>query len=384
MGRIALYIVLAALTAAISGAIYIVWSAGVFVSVTPRFDGSCTSLSGQTDDGPGLIGVEDIVIDHERAMAYVSAIDRRDLSAPRGAIYLVPLYPDEGPLLLNDLTEAMPQDLHPHGIDLYIDEDGTRRLFVVSHAGGRRSEQGSYILIYRLGETGYLELQETVSNPGIIHHPNNVAAIGPREFFVTLDLAAASNSLQEKVDIALKRRTGALVHVRNGKARKVAGPFAMANGVAFDRSTATLYVAETLKRAVHAFRVTDKGGLLPLDRVSTPGHVDNIAMSDSGDLYIAGHIDVVAFARLMADADRISPSDIIRFDAAANGNALSGGPTEIMQTDGGPQFGANTGLSAMTVAAVHRNIMLIGSVYDPNIWRCEMAPSEDPVIASAG
>lgn len=373
MGKILRNVLLIGGSLATIGVVFVLWSNGVFHTSEHHFDGRCEALSATSNSGPGLVGVEDIVIDHERAVAYLSATDRRDPANPRGAIYLLPLYLDDGPIHLTDLTQGEPVDFHPHGIDLHISPDGTRRLFVVSHDKGRREDGGAHILTYRLGETGYLELEESVADDAVMPHPNDVAALGPREFFATNDMSAPSKTFREMFDIALHLKTGHLVHSKDGVV-KIAdiGRFAMPNGVTYDAASNALYVSETMNKKIHAYRVTETGGLIPLDRATSPSFGDNMSIADNGDLYLAGHLSMLSFLGHMNDPRKTSPSDILRFDASDRGDALAGRPERIMITDGRAQFGAKGGLSGISTAAAHRDILLIGSVFEPRIWRCMM------------
>ena len=338
-----------------------------------RFNGRCQSIVMDARSGPGLVGVEDIVIDHERGFAYLSATDRRDKTRGRGAIYRIPLHFGTAPLPLTDITLGEPVDFHPHGIDLLIDDDGERRLFVVSHDKGRRANEGARVLIYKLGETGYLELEESVVDADLLYHPNDVAAVGPRSFFATQDFSAPSSSKQERIDIKRRRKTGHLVYAHKGEMTIAdVGGFAMANGVAYDAASDTLYVSETLTKELHAYRVTETGGLIPLDRTKISAFPDNFAFSEHGDLYIAGNLHNKSFAEHMQDGSNPSPSGVVRFQRPSNGNALASDHEDIMITSGLPAFDAEEGLSGISVAAAHGDVLLLGSVYEPRIWRCEM------------
>ena len=100
-----------------------------------HFAGTCTAFE---MNGSG----EDVQIDRARGLAYVSLFDRQALADGD------PVAP--GDILRLDLTrtplEAVsaladgPQ-LRPHGISLFIDQNGQRHLFVINHPEDRATGQ---------------------------------------------------------------------------------------------------------------------------------------------------------------------------------------------------------------------------------------------------
>ena len=339
---------------------------GAFRNTAPSFEGQCKVISGK-----GLTGVEDIVIDHSTAMAYLSATNRRDHDGPRGNIFLLPVHnTDTGPIW-TDLTRGIPEDFHPHGIDFHIDEDGTRRLFVVNHRGDAWGTVGHEVLIYRMLETGYLKLEESVREPDLIFNPNDIVALGPREFFVT-NLMTPTNSTGRFLNALLNRKSGTIVHFKNGDIKQAEGPLPMSNGIAFDESQHLLYAAQSLSNKIRVWRVTSGGGLLPLRQTEMGIGADNISVDEHGDLYIAAHPNLLQYSKHAQDGATASPSRIVRFASHDTSDALAGAAETIMETDGDPQFGAAEGLSGFSVAAVHQNVILVGTVFEPRIWRCEM------------
>ena len=92
----------------------------------------------------GVPGPEDIVIDHERGVAYISSQQRKSGSVRQvnGAIFKLDLINDE-PQPVN-MTGALAKEIgffHPHGLDLFVCAGGKRRLFVINH----RSEESHSI-----------------------------------------------------------------------------------------------------------------------------------------------------------------------------------------------------------------------------------------------
>ncbi|MGB1088270.1 MAG: hypothetical protein ACPG06_07875, partial [Alphaproteobacteria bacterium] len=155
---------------------YLLSQGGAYRDLAYHGGESCTKLN-------GYVGAEDIVIDQARRVAYISSDDRRAAfngDAVAGNVYALPL----------DDLQAAPKPLpialdsfHPHGIDLWVGADGRRRLMVVNHAG----ENDERIEIFDLTQNALsLDHVRTVRDTRI-HSPNDVAAVGPEQFYFTND-----------------------------------------------------------------------------------------------------------------------------------------------------------------------------------------------------
>ena len=111
--------------------VHLLWSAGQFKTLEPHYAGDCTPIT-------GIVGPEDITIHPETGVAYISASDRRAVTQGKpanGAIYAYDLN-SIAPELIR-LTAGAGGDFHPHGISLYVGENGQDSLFVVNHEDGR-------------------------------------------------------------------------------------------------------------------------------------------------------------------------------------------------------------------------------------------------------
>ena len=348
------------------------YHAGSFRKAESSFNGVCKSIELEQNGGPAIIGVEDIVIDHERGVAYLSSVDRRGLIGTRGAIYLLPLNSDTAPETLRDITQGEPALFSPHGIDLYINAAGERRIFAVNHREHPEAEVSS-ITIYKMSETGLLDVEADIVDEKI-YRPNDVAAVSETEFYVTNDLMSDWNSLDQTLDLFAVRNSGNLVHYKNGDTQIVAGPYAMPNGVSYNPSSDQIFVAETLKGRILGFSRNADGTLQSIGKVNANTAVDNFAISEKGDLYTGAHINILQFAGHRADEEKASAGNVVRLEIDEAGNVMSSPVQAVLTTKGETgEFGADGRLSGISVAAAHKNIMLIGSVFEPRIWRCEMA-----------
>lgn len=354
MGRIQQIVVLVVLVCLAGVSVFLIRTydnAGEFTTLRPLFDGECQRLE-------GFFGVEDMVLDPETRIVYGAGENRRALRAgepSRGAIYAIPL--DEParaePL---DLSDGAPDDFHPLGVDLHIDADGVRRLFVVN-----RADAGHRVDIFRLEGTRF-SLERSIADPEL-HNANDVLALGPDRAYVTIDKRAETGSFGEIIEGALRRRNGRVLLVSPDEVTEVAAGLSYANGIALSEDGETLYVAETIARALRFYDRDVATDALSLRRTGILGTgVDNITIDEEGRLFIAAHPKLITFARgHAAHEGRIAPSQVIMVDPAAQ---------EVDQVY--LNLGEEISGSAVGLVDVEARRMLIGAIYEPHILSCAL------------
>ncbi|MEO1405232.1 MAG: hypothetical protein AAFV54_01910, partial [Pseudomonadota bacterium] len=125
-------------------------------------------------------GPEDIEIDHATGIAFISTAQRRNPERrERGGLYSLDLNNSEARPI--SLLGDTPADFSPHGLSLWKGADGTRRLFVINHPAGAETVE-----IFDIDADGTLSHLETVSFDAM-YSPNDVVAVGPRQFYATND-----------------------------------------------------------------------------------------------------------------------------------------------------------------------------------------------------
>ncbi len=320
---------------------------GQLTSLKPHFDGQCESIE-------GIAGAEDIVIDHGAGLAYISSHDRRNRRSA-GAIWVMPLNaPDTAHRLALHGYDS--KRFSPHGIDLWVGKDGTRRLFVVEHGDWSQSR----IAVFRI-EDGGLVFDHAVTDP-LIRRPNDVAAAGEAAFYVTNDLAAPYGSRAEFLEVLLRKKGGNVVYYNGAKARIVFDHVGYANGVQLNNDGRILYVGASGDQSVRFFDRDRKTGALALkDELVLHTGVDNIDVDPDGVLWVAAHPKLLTFSRHAKSARVRSPSQVIRIDPQKKTIK------EIYLSLGDP-------LSAASVVAHFDHTLLMGGVFDPRVLVCAMTP----------
>lgn len=327
-------------------------AAGQFTTIRPLGTDACREVG-------GIAGAEDVAIDREARVAYVSATDRAALlrgEQVRGAIATVDLTrPD---LTFVVASGRQPEDFRPHGISLWISPQGERRLFAVNH----RSDGSHTVEIFRVSPDGLSHLS-TVRHP-MFTSPNDIHAVGPEQFYVTND--GEGGTLRRLLDFAFQRLRSNVVYHDGTAARLAAEEFGFANGINASLDGGTLYVADTFVRRLRFFAVDRSDGTLTESGSLFFGTgLDNIDVDADGTLWIAAHPKLMDLVMYVAGWQEQSPSQVVRAVPAAGG----GGEARTVLLDMGD------GLSAASVAARYRDRLLVGAVMEPKMLLCTVGAS---------
>ncbi len=344
-----LLVILVLLALLLAGGSYFWWNTlkwtGELTSLQPHFGGTCESIK-------GIVGAEDIVIDHENGQAYISSHDRRNRDG-FGSIWIMPVSDPHAakPLTLKGYDAPL---FSPHGIDLWVDKNGLRWLFVIDHGDWSTSR----IVVFRILDD-VLIFDHAIIDP-LILRPNDVAAVGKNAFYVTNDLGAPYGSRGEFTEVLFRKTKGNLVYYDGKKASIAADKIGYANGVAVSEDTKSLYIGAIIDQSVRVYyRDTASGKLTLQDTLVLHTGVDNIDVDEEGVLWVAAHPKLLTFSKHAKDAAVRSPSQIFRID-----------PTkktihEVYLSNGDPLSGASVG-------ARSGNTLLIGGVFDPQVLACTL------------
>lgn len=320
--------------------------AGEFKRLEPHFAGSWEAKT-------GIPGPEDITIDHRNGLAFVSSDVRpaaRGSGPVRGDVYGYDLNsPDPEPV---NLTRDFPGSFHPHGISLYS-QAGCTRLFVVNHRPGADG-----IEIFDV-EEGRLCHLRTVEGQ-LLSNPNDVLAVGPRCFYATNDHGSRT-SLGKTLEDYLRLPRSNVVYFDGSRFTVAARGIRYANGINWSGDGRTVYVASTTGLRIRVYRRDEATGALTFDRdVKLRTGVDNIEVDPAGSLWVGCHPKLLTFTRHFADPTLPSPSQVLKITLRPQRPPL----VEELFLDLGET------LSASSVAAVYRDVMLIGAVMGDRFLHC--------------
>lgn len=376
-----------------------------------------------TDRATGeiIIGSEDIAVDYDNNLAYISAYDRVVVedqvddgaaTIAQGGIYLLDLNdlsPFADSVTVEDLTAGfkVEHDFRPHGIDLWLGGDGAilhaiNRTYVREGAPGDDLWQlRPAIERFAVGAGGALTHLATLrpEDNALMCSPNGLVSPDGTRLFVTNDhgnCEGFGKLWEETFGLA----GGYLLYYDGEDFRRVAGDLAYPNGVVTVNGPRFrghryddlfVYVSETRanKIAMYHFselvseseKVAEK--FLTLD---VPGSPDNFSWTQDGTLLLAvipDLFDFVFYRKGWFGVDKMA-SRVAEFQFVSDWSVEPNGsdimtlttqlldPEIIFEDDG-------TLISGATVMADARDVRLIGAVLDDHIVICqkEADPSDE-------
>jgi len=333
------------------------WSMGQFARLKPHFDGKCSRLE-------GIVGAEDIELDHASGRIFVSSFDRRAHRAGQeatGAIYHLSF--DNAEAVGTDLGAQTPADFRPHGLSLYRDDEGKARLFVVSHP----TDGQSVVEIFDIEDQAlsYVATVPPRAAGGKDRHKelvsvNDIAAVGPGQFYFTNDSGYKSGAMRF-FEYLFRTPTSTVMYYNGTRIKKVATGLRAANGIAVDRTGNLVYVTESLGQTLQIYkRNKDLGTLSRIATIDLDSTPDNIHVDVDGNVWIGAHPKIVDLLMHNRDAANNSPSQVLKVAFGVNAEA---GIEEVY-------LGRGAALSGSSVAVPVGNRLLIGSINEPHILIC--------------
>ena len=193
-------------------------------------------------------------------------------------------------------------------------------------------------------------------------HPNDVAAVGREQFYVTNDHGSRSDAgMQAENYLTLPRAN--VLYFDGAVFREAATGLVFANGIAVSKDGARVYVAETTMRRIRTFTRDAFSGRLTEENVfALPAGPDNIDIAPNGSLVVAAHPKLFGLLAYAKDSSRPSPTEILQV-------MTQGGVPQSVST-----VYANDGraIGAGSVAVVTGEDLFIGSVFDSKILDCRL------------
>lgn len=320
---------------------------GAFATLEPKLVDLCRRV----DVFPGT---EDVIIDPDLEIAFISADDRRASAsgAPvQGGIYTMRL---DGSDRVSRVSSNSFGEFHPHGISLWRSPDGMKRLFAINHT----INDGDKVEIFDVGFAGALMHVDTISFPEM-SSPNDILAVGPRSFYVTNDKGFKTGVMNTlEAYLALPFSSVAFYDGQHGSI--VAKRLTYANGINMSANGRHVYVSEFLRRRIAVYeRDAETNALAKIKTLPVNTGPDNIELDERGGLWVGGHSKVFDFLNHAEDPSEIAPSIVVHINPAT-------GESEdvFVDTDGI--------LNASSVGAALGNTLIVGAVFDDHVMVCPL------------
>lgn len=298
-------------------------------------------------------GPEDLEQIPETSLIIVSSSDRRarmDGRAVRGNLYLLDIHATDP--TARAITPEQPTDFQPHGLSLHKDDNGLMTVLVINH----RLHSEATVERFTLHPDYTLAHEETFRGPELIS-PNNLQAMGPRQFYFTND-GRSRRTMDRSIDTFLRRPTGSIGYFDGQDFTVPVRNLHFPNGiVAIDD---WLFVAETTTGRLRSFRIDESFGTLrPIaDQVVQLG-MDNLNMDDHGKLLTAAHPNLPALNRHARSSQNRSPVRILQIDVS-----VLPWTVRILKCTDGKKF------SGATAALLIGNQLLAGQAHDNGLLLC--------------
>ena len=325
-------------------------SLGGFNSVDGSYDKHCQIIT-------GMPGSEDIEPDYSSGFAYVSSDDRYSHATnpdERGAIFRLNMNQDQPQAVKMTGTESI-ASFHPHGLSLYRDSERTL-LFAINHQVPLDPSGGHSIYVFSIvGER--LEMVEQFRDPGI-RSPNDLVAVGPRQFYFTNDRKALKGGgMMAEILLGLNRSD--LSYFDGNSVRQVAGGLAFANGIAASADGSEIYATASRDGSLRVYsRDTASGDLTLKSEIVAGNSPDNIVRDQQGKLWVADHYNGLKQFSNTSAANVLSPGRVYRIDPTLE-------TLDILYEDDGSTF------PAISVAVPLADRLLFGSISADGVSICD-------------
>jgi len=299
-----------------------------------------------------VAGTEDLDIDEEKGLLFISSSDRWNVGKPasdKDGIYLLDLNnSDAQPVRLSMTYKG---NFHPHGISYLNKEDGDY-LFVVNH-----NNQGDFIEVFQFENNQLTHLKTYESE--MLCCPNDVVAVDLDKFYVTNDHGAAkgfSRTLEEYLMLA----NSYVIYFDGTDYKKVLEGVRYANGVNVSKDGKTLYVTEASGGKIFVMdRDIETGALSLRFSKQLKTGADNISIDSEGSLWIGAHPQLLKFVGHATNTGKISPSQVLKLTHKGEDDF------EVSEVY------LNTGdeLSGSSVAIHYKNEVFVGVVFENKLLR---------------
>lgn len=332
--------------------VWMYWNLDGFKTIEPHFAGRCDVIR-------GVGSAEDIQIDHEAGVAFISVYDR--LGKVQGGSV------SDGSIVVYDLEQAAPtynikaitglDEFRPHGLSLYKHPNGNRTLYVINHRGSGQDT----VEVINIGRDNQLAYVKTITDP-LFESANDLVAIGPDQFYLGND-SGASNGFEKGLEMMGLAAMSRIIYYDRGEASVVVEGFDSSSGINASADAKTVYIGATNSRSLEVYnRDLLSGALSHTASIGLNMGVDNVDVAADGSVWVAGHPKVIDLIRHFASkGEKPAPSQVYLIPVD---NGVLAEPVDIFTSMGDD-------LSASSVAVEHNGKIYMGGITPRKMLVCQ-------------
>lgn len=328
------------ITALIAYVVYILISTGFFRTIDNK---SNYEIAAKIE----IAGVEDITIDEDDDFAIFISYPRaaeRDKKSFETGIYMMNLQNDKYQPKLISKDFDLP--FLPHGISLIQLDSNHHKLFVVNHG------EGESIEVFDLYDKDSLVHDKTLKHE-LIYSVNDIVALSEDEFYFTND-HYYKGKFGRLIENYLGLAKCETVYFDGQNYRVVDNTLAYANGINYDKKRSLMFIASPRGFLINVYERMESGDLKYIESIDCGTGVDNIELDNEGKLWVGCHPSLLTFNSYNKGKKDKAPSELIKIDYREKGDYDI---TSTYVNDG-------SDISASTVAATYKDIILVGNVLD--------------------
>jgi arylesterase/paraoxonase len=225
-------------------------------------------------------------------------------------------------------------------------KDSIYKVMAINH-----TLKGHSIEVFKL-ENEHLILEKSLTDASMVS-PNDIVMIDENRFYFTND-HNYTEGIGRFMEDYIGYSASDVIYFDGENYKQVASRIAYANGINFDPLRNLLYVASPRKFLVKVYSRNTDGSLEFIEDIPCGTGVDNIEIDTEGNLWIAGHPNLLKFTAYAKGKEDISPSEIIKIDYRGKHDFSI---EKIYSNDGST-------MSSSSVAAPFGNLIIIGNVMD--------------------
>ena len=329
----------------------------VFKTLTVKTPDVCSAL-------PINGSAEDLEIDFERGIAYLSLEDRAALITGddiQGTVVKINL--KKTPYKVELALNQQPPHFRPHGISLYIDTNGKRHLGIINHPKNRELEPEN-VELFSEDENGLFMHQQTITDP-LFKSPNALVLMAQNKFYLGNDKGAetAFGKIQEQ----LGRPMSKIIYFNGDSASVAAENLSQISGINTSKNNKYLFASETAAKRIAIFSINENNGVLKkLETIKINGSPDNINVSSNDDLIVAAIPKVMAliqhFISFQKEEIMPAPSQVFQIKWDFNSEATI---EELFLSNG-------EDISTTSAGAIFDSKLFMGSITDKKLLICDL------------